>query len=77
MRTNDQIREQRLRRSVARLGYRLVKSRCRTPEMHVYGTFGIIDPDHNWWIAADREEGYGWDLDDIQEWLSNLEEEPR
>ena len=70
----DEIREQRLRRAVGRLGYRLVKSRCRTPEARVYGTFGVIDPDRNWWIAADPEEGYGWDLDDIQEWLSKPEE---
>ena len=70
----DEIREQRLRRAVGRLGYRLVKSRCRTPEARVYGTFGVIDPDRNWWIAADPEEGYGWDLDDIEQWLSEPEE---
>ena len=74
MTMTDEIREQRLRRAVGRLGYRLVKSRCRTPEARVDGTFGVIDPDRNWWIAADPEEGYGWDLDDIQEWLSKPEE---
>jgi len=70
MTTTYEIREQRLRRAVARLGYKLVKSRCRTPEASVYGTFGIIDPDRNWWIAGNREEGYGLDLDDIERWLS-------
>jgi hypothetical protein len=70
MSTTDEIREQRLRRAVSRLGYKLLKSRCRTPEMGVFGTFGIVDPDRNWWIAGDREVGYGWNLDDVEQWLS-------
>ena len=70
MTTTDEMRAQRLRRAVARLGYKLVKSRCRTPEAYVYATYGIIDPDRNWWIAGNREEGYGLDLDDIERWLS-------
>ncbi|MGO9181362.1 MAG: hypothetical protein ACLQBX_10930 [Candidatus Limnocylindrales bacterium] len=76
MNATDQKRERRLRRDVSRLGYRLVKSRCRTPERLVYGTYGILDSDRNWWVAADREEGYGWDLDDIQGWLSEPAEQP-
>jgi hypothetical protein len=47
MTTTDEIREQRLRRAVSRLGYKLVKSRSRTPEMRGYQTFGIIDPDRS------------------------------
>jgi hypothetical protein len=70
MTTTDEMREQRLRRAVARLGYKLVKSRCRTPEAYVYATYGIIDPDRNSWISWVGGDGYGMDLDQIEEWLS-------
>jgi hypothetical protein len=68
MRTNDHVRERRLRRAAARLGYALMKSRSRTPESPEYGMYGIIEPAHNWWIAP--VDGFGFDLDDVEEWLS-------
>jgi hypothetical protein len=71
MTTTDEIREQRLRRVAVRLGYRLVKSRCRTPELFVYGTYGIIDPDRNWWVQTFGGDGYGLDLDEIEAWLTD------
>ena len=59
-------REARLRSAVRRLGYSLVKSRHK----YTRGTFGVIDPYRNAWIAYIGSDGYGMTLDDIEEWVS-------
>lgn len=33
------------------------------------GTFGIIDPNRNAWIAYAGGNGYGMDLDDVEAWV--------
>jgi hypothetical protein len=64
-------REAQLRRAVRRLGYKLVKSRYAMTQ----GTFGIIDPDYNAWFYYTGYNGYGMDLDDVEAWLSNGDED--
>jgi hypothetical protein len=65
---DDQTRDSRLRSMARRMGYRLVKSRCRVPEAPVYGTYGIISKD-NVWVAYSGGNGYGLDLDGVEAFL--------
>jgi len=44
MNTAENVRENRLRRAVARQGYRLVKVRRRDPRAIDYGKFLVIPP---------------------------------
>lgn len=60
-------REARLRRQAKRQGLALVKSRHQATA----GTYGIIDPYNDAWRAmSNRGDGYGMDLDAVEEWLA-------
>nr|GLK38672.1 hypothetical protein GCM10017611_55390 [Rhodococcus wratislaviensis] len=56
-------REDRLRRTAARLGLRLTKSRSRTPGSYEYGTYGLRDIETN---APMFSDGYGFTLDGVE-----------
>jgi hypothetical protein len=73
MDTDTKVRENRLRRMAERRGWQLVKSRRRDPRAWDYGTYGIIDPYTNSWVAMDFAlgRGYGLDLDQIEERLTS------
>jgi len=36
----------------------------------VFGTYGLIDPSTNFWVASGRD-GFGFGLNDIEEWLGS------
>ena len=57
--------ERRLRRKADQLGLALRKSRSRTPEVPEYGTYGLTDPWTSTWVS----DGFGWSLDDVEEYL--------
>ena len=57
--------EAKLRRTLKQDGYRLVKSRSRTPEMINYGTYTIVD-EQNVSVA-----GEPMSLDDVAAWTLN------
>ena len=65
----DKVRENRLRRMAARQGLQLRKSRRRDPLARGFGTFMLVDPYINGMVAGDHQMGYGWSLDDIEDWL--------
>jgi hypothetical protein len=65
----DKVKENRVRRAVARRGYQLQKARRRDPKGFDYGTFQIIDPWTNEFIHGDITRGYGLSLDDVETWL--------
>jgi hypothetical protein len=67
---SDKIREERLRRAAKRQGLALVKSRSRHPDVLVYGTYGLVDPQRNAWVASSGGDGYGLDLDEIEQFLT-------
>jgi hypothetical protein len=48
----DKILENRMRRALARQGYRLVKSRVRDPRAIDFGRYYIVDPDTNGIVAG-------------------------
>ena len=66
----EKIRENRLRRTLDRQGYRLMKSRARDPRGLTYGGYQIVDPTTGGiaagWGNANR--GYGLRLDDVERW---------
>ncbi|MGD8194832.1 hypothetical protein ACEXQB_010110 [Herbiconiux sp. P18] len=68
---NEKVLENRLRRSAARQGLRLVKSRRRDPQALTYGTYGLIDLSNNTWVVYGGGDGYGVDLDIIERELAS------
>jgi hypothetical protein len=66
---NSKTRENRLRRMAERQGLKLLKSRRRDPMAIGFRTFGLVDADTNSWVAANHRNGYGLDLDEIEDWL--------
>ena len=66
----SKVREDRLRRMAQRQGLQLKKSRQRDPRGLAYGTYGLTDPYRNMWVACDLNGGFGWSLDDIEDWLN-------
>lgn len=67
--SEDKVRENRLRRKLDRMGYRLAKSRRRDPDAVDYGCYAITNPsNHVVWGA-----GNGWfslNLDEVEEWIA-------
>lgn len=72
----EKVLENRLRRQVDRMGYRLVKSRARDSRDITYGGFQIVDLRTGGVVAGHTAigRGYGLTLDDVKEWV---EEEHR
>ena len=66
----ENVRENRLRRTAKRQGYMLRKSRVRDPRAYVYGTYMLVDPYRNTIVAGDRNSGFGMSLDDVEAWLT-------
>ncbi len=67
---SDAVREQRIRRAVAGLGYALRRSRRRKPESPDYGLFHVVDPFRNWIVAGAWPWDHSLDLDDLEAWLA-------
>lgn len=65
---SEKVRENRLRRALARQGYGLTKSRRRDPRAYDFGAFWVVDPDTNSVVAGD--EKVGMTLDEIEAWAN-------
>ena len=68
----EKNRKQRLRRALAKEGYSLHKSRCRTPHLDDLGDYMIVLTKYNAVVAGLRFE---YTLDDVEEWWKSLERE--
>jgi len=66
------VREDRLRRQLDRMGYKLMKSRARDQRDITYGGYQIVDIQTNGlsagWGNANR--GFALDLDEVEAWIS-------
>jgi hypothetical protein len=69
--TADKVRENRLRRKLDRMGYRLEKSRARDPDAITYGGFQIIDHQAGGVVAGwgNANRGFAFTLDDVERWV--------
>lgn len=65
--TPETTKENRLRRLAKRAGYRLEKSRARTPHLNDHGLYRLTDPHRNVVIAGER---FDWTLDDVDGFLA-------
>lgn len=67
----DKVRENRLRRAVARQGCQLVKSRRRDPRALDFERYGITDQATGGLVAGgDGFNGFGLTLDDVERWVN-------
>jgi hypothetical protein len=78
-RTEDKVRENRLRRMAERQGFLLLKSRARDPRDLTYGGYQITDMQHGGVVAGwgNAERGYALDLDAAEAWLTTEDNSPR
>jgi hypothetical protein len=63
------VREDRLRRRLARMGHQLQKSRARDPYDLTHGKFRIATYAGNIIGSNDHFRGYTLDLDGIEAWI--------
>ena len=68
--TSEKSREDRLRRTAARRGWRLYKCRRRDPLAIGYGTYELADQNNHCVACGPGNEGYGLNLDEIEEILN-------
>jgi FAD/FMN-containing dehydrogenase len=66
MRNPEQAREARARRKAQREGLALQKSRTRNPGILDWGTYMLVDPDHNRVVA-----GPGMSLSEVEAALND------
>ena len=72
MDAHEKVRENRLRRKLDRMGYRLVKARRRDPDAIDYGKYIITDIASGVAVAGSSADGrwYELDLDDVEQWIA-------
>jgi hypothetical protein len=75
MNHEDKVRENRLRRTAERRGYRLVKSRSRDPQAVDFGLYAVIDVQTNGAVNPAIAERWvsSWSLDEVEEYLNEPE----
>ncbi|MGH8012727.1 MAG: hypothetical protein ACREQ4_09535 [Candidatus Binataceae bacterium] len=73
--SSGKVFENRLRRTLERRGFQLMKSRARDPYSVTYGGYQIVDPDTNTMVAGsgDAQRGYGLSLEEVAEWVRDME----
>jgi hypothetical protein len=71
---SDKVREDRFRRELDRMGYRLMKSRARDPRDLTFGGYQIVDVETNGLTAGwgNANRGFAFDLDDVEEWIKQV-----
>lgn len=71
----EKVRENRFRRKLDRMGYRLAKSRRKDPDAIDYGLFAIIDLESSGTVHTSAPWGiYTLTLDDVEAWIVELTE---
>jgi len=67
----EKVREDRLRRQLDRMGYRLMKSRARDERDITYGGYQIVDASTNFLAGGwgNLNRGYALDLDGVEAWI--------
>lgn len=74
---NRKVIENRLRRKLDRMGYRLIKSRVRDPDALTFGGYQIEKIESGQIVAGsgNLNRGYALTIDQVSEWIST--EQPR
>jgi hypothetical protein len=69
--SEEKVRENRLRRMLARRGFMLQKSRRRDPRAIDYGLYRIVDLEQNPVVAGSGRFERQMTLDDVEAWLKD------
>lgn len=67
----DKREEDRVRRALARRGFLLRRNRCRTPGVHGYGGYMVVNAEHNAIVAGAHPWPYSLTLEEAAEWLED------
>ena len=70
----EKVLENRLRRQLQRMGYRLMKSRARDPYDITFGGYQVVDIRTNGLSGGhgNAGRGYGFTLDDVLDWITSM-----
>ncbi len=73
---SEKVRENKLRRKAARMGYRVSKSRSRDPDAMDFGLYAIIDNQTNGLMHASLADhwSHALTLDQVEHWLTSDDE---
>lgn len=73
MADDEKVRENRLRRKLDRMGYRLMRSRARDPDDITYGGYQITDIEVGGVVAGygNAGRGFAFDLEEVEEWIAD------
>jgi hypothetical protein len=67
---SEKVLENRLRRQLQRMGFRLMKSRARDPRDITFAGYQIADEHNSLRVGhGNAGRGYAMTLDDVQEWI--------
>ena len=66
MDNETKVRENRMRRKLARMGYRLSRSGARDPKAYNFGGYMILDAWRNVPLAGAQPYQYSMSLDDVE-----------
>lgn len=66
---DQKVRENLVRRAVARRGYQLQKARRRDPRAYDYATYQVVDPDTGAVVFGSSSRWLGKSLADVEAWL--------
>lgn len=69
---SDRTTEARIRRTLARRGWALEKSRRRDPQAVDFGLYRIMDPRTNTAKAGASQAAFEMTLDDVERYLKTL-----
>ena len=65
--------EPRLRQTLLRRGFKLVKCRRRDPQAIGFGAYMIVDTNRNSVVAGAHPHEFSFDLEDVERWVRNYE----
>lgn len=69
--SDEKVRENKVRRKLERMGYRLEKSRRRDPDAIDYGLYAIVDPETHGLMHPSASWGaHALTLDEVEQWAN-------
>jgi hypothetical protein len=66
--TDKKVRENRLRRKLARMGFQLTKSKRKDPDALDFGKYVIFEPGTTWAVFGNKKR-FDLSLDDVEAWI--------
>ena len=67
----EKVRENRLRRKLDRMGYRLVKSKRKDPDSVGFGLYAVADKVTGRPVNDTARDLHSWTIADVERWITD------